>query len=74
MFVERGKIVKSTVHFRSSDTRGEEGKGIYEAVFVVSGLLFLSRICYFLGSRKGTEAPRDLEQKTSWRKVERNQR
>ena len=52
--------------------RRREGKGICEAVFVASGLLLsLSRVYYFGGSRKGTEACRDLEEKRpggKWKK------
>lgn len=66
MFYVCGKRENSEIHgsFQELWHKRREGKGICEAVFVSSGLLLsLSRVYYFLGSRKGTEASRDLEQK-----------
>ena len=68
MFYVCGKRENSEIHgsFQELWHKRRKGIGICEAVFVSSGLLFsLSRVYYFLGSRKGTEASRDLEQKDS---------
>lgn len=69
-----GKRENSEIHgsFQELWHKRREGKGICEAVFVASGLLLsLSRVYYFGGSRKGTEACRDLEEKRpggKWKK------